>query len=348
MLKGIDENGNIKNVRVSDKGSLFVKLVGSSGTDTSDATAVASDIKKGKTAYARGEKITGTYEGGSGGDMNVKMFTDISELSDFDENLANNHLNQLLLNIPDLDTSNFTDLSNLFATCTRITTIPNIKVTNKCLNLYGLFSLCSSIEEFDLTNLGWDTSNVTQFGQMFYGCRNAKKINLQGIDFSGINFDDEEHEEGYYCVEGMFGYCTSLKEIDYGTLPQLNYISLVRFFEGCAFESIDLSVFDISKVVSLSQTFKENINLESITFGNLNTDNVIIRDMSEMIYNCPSLSKQTLHDILTICSKVDLESEFYMGSTCIKSVGFTDEQLALFTQEELQPVLDAGWTLDWE
>lgn len=66
------ESSNLGNATAADvaKGKTFTSTAGLSvtgtmetqggGTDTSDATATASDIAQGKTAYVNGEKVTGT------------------------------------------------------------------------------------------------------------------------------------------------------------------------------------------------------------------------------------------------------------------------------------------------
>ncbi len=56
---------------INGKKVVFSAHLHVEGTDTSDATAEASDIKRGKTAYAQDEKLTGTFDGVDSSDANA-------------------------------------------------------------------------------------------------------------------------------------------------------------------------------------------------------------------------------------------------------------------------------------
>lgn len=126
-----------------------------------------------------------------------------------------------------LDTSNLTTLSYIFANLTSLTTInidnwdvSNVKTmeyafqqtkirnldltnwnTSNITYIPAMFYSCTATITIDLN--GWDTSKVTNMGQLFYNCSSATSINIPTFTLKGnIN------------ISGMFTGCTSLQHID--------------------------------------------------------------------------------------------------------------------------------------
>jgi surface protein len=48
-----------------------------------------------------------------------------------------------------------------------------------------MFSQCSSLTSLDLSS--FDTSKVTNMGNMFYSCKNLKYLDIRNFTFSGVS-----------------------------------------------------------------------------------------------------------------------------------------------------------------
>lgn len=97
------------------------------------------------------------------------------------------------------DTSNVTDMSNLFSSCSGLTELDVTKTmnTSNVTNMSRMFSSCSGLTELDLSS--FNTSNVTDMSYMFSYCSN-----LRTLDVSSFNIDKASN------ISGMFRNCTSL------------------------------------------------------------------------------------------------------------------------------------------
>ena len=106
----------------------------------------------------------------------------------------------------DVDTSNITNATGMFA-CSSITTItaPNL-ITNKTTNMSGMFDGCRSLTNLDIT--GWDTSNVTDMSRLFYNCYSLETLDLSNWDTGNVT------KMGYmFCVDNSDTYESQLTTI---------------------------------------------------------------------------------------------------------------------------------------
>lgn len=292
------------------KGVIIFNTEGTlDGIDTSDADATASDIALGKTAYVKGEKITGSLEVG---EENVTIITDGNVgYSGSSISTSNTYeLNKLITKMPNSINVWYTDnLDHLFCNCKMVLNFPQIITESndgtpgKIKRTPFMFQDCSE-KDFNISL--FDTSNVLDASYMFKGCSKLTKIpnfdfskctNLNSFiygctnikDISGLKFGQPTD------TRSMFGYCNSLEYI-----PSI----------------------DISKTSNLQEMFYNCYNLKT----DLNLDLSNCTQISNAFYGC---GKNTNNQITLLNTNKVTNWLYAFAGTCSKNVSMLDTSAAI-------------------
>ena len=147
--------------------------------------------------------------------------------------------NYKLNELPQLDTSNVTDMNHMFTLCTNLTIIPQLDTSN-VTNMGSMFREC-----YKLTTIPQlDTSNVTQMNYMFYECKvlttvsfDTRNVNLMGymfynchrlttIDITHMNITQP------YNISAFASNCYSLTKLIIRNMPTIPSIN-TNSFNNC-------------------------------------------------------------------------------------------------------------------
>ena len=221
-----------------------------------------------------------------------------------------------------VDTSNVTDMRNMFYDCGSLTSL-NLSGfdTSKVTNMRSMFSSCSSLSKLDLS--GFDSSNVRDMENMFYGCDSLKSLICTDSKIlaeysapaSSLSSDVHVMARTFYASgkeEECFWGQTQYKRKDVKTLTFQSSLSGVPSSAWDVSEAGDGSVLawmdnsnlyvasdgEIAPNSHASWIFQNFVNLKAIDFGNcFVTSNVT--DMSNMFSYCSSLTELDLSNFDT-------------------------------------------------
>ena len=202
--------------------------------------------------------------------LNTTNVTDMSNMFYFCHDLKT-------LDVSNFDTQNVTDMSYMFYYCDDLKTLDVSNFdTKNVTDMSYMFDDCSGLTTLDVSN--FDTQNVTNMNGMFWGCSGLTILNLASFDTQNVTD-----------MNGMFGRCSKLTILNLSSFDTQNVTDMTSMFSGCsALKTLNLSNFDTKNVTGMTSMFNGCSALKTLDLSNFDTQNVT--NMESMFSNCSALT----------------------------------------------------------
>ena len=146
---------------------------------------------------------------------------------------------QTIQGLENLDTSQVTDMSEMFRACFGLTSLDVSHFdTSQVTDMGRMFEYCEKLTNLDVSH--FDTSRVTDMHIMFQNCQNLTNLDVSHLDTSQVTN-----------MTGMFNDCEKLTNLDVSHFDTSQVTDMGWMFEECEkLTSLDLSSFDTSQLAN--------------------------------------------------------------------------------------------------
>ena len=214
------------------------------------------------------------------------------------------------------NTSNVTDMSEMFQGCSKLTALDVSSFNTSNVNsMAAMFKSCSGLTGLDVSS--FCTSNVTDMHDMFRGCNKLTSLNVSSFNTSNVkrmdamfygcggltsldvsNFNTSNVVRMTRTVDTVLNYYTGYSSGEEVEIPESNKLIRFGMFAQCSsLTSLDLSSFNTSQVTDMRGLFEGCKKLTSLNVSSFNTSNV--KYMDGMFKDCSSLTSLDLTNFNT-------------------------------------------------
>ena len=255
--------------------------------------------------------------------------TDMQQMFYFCEKLAKLNIN--------FDTSNVTTMYNMFYRCRCLTELDVTSFnTEKVTSMRSMFRQCSGLTTINVSN--FNTSSVTTMYDMFSECSKLQKLDIRNFDMKNVTN-----------IGNMFYQCSNLTEIQFGEFDTRNVTSMEYLFFGTKITTVpELNCCNCKDIRVAFSACSSLISLGGLKdLGKAYTQKTNNYNYYELnLSPCINLTYQSLMNVINGLYDLNLTYDVANGGTLYtQSLSLGATNMAKLTAEEIAIATNKGWTI---